>query len=315
MTASAGRIAPAPVEPATASAAVANAPRVDPVAAGYRIPIATPARPGHVLTTLRDAMVAPSSAAGPANVVMQLIDPPVAYGVMESPVESGALYKHPIKRTRTTFTYLAVAVLGTQDDKERYREAVNTAHRQVRSTEKSPVKYNAMDRNLQLWVAMCLYVGFEDTHKLLRGPMSPEQRALFYRDAAPLGTTLQVHPDQWPATPEEFDAAWVELCDTKIAPTPETRDYLRQLVDLTFVGTVPGPFKAFSRFQTAGFLAPKFREAMEITWTPRHQRAFDAFWRLVGTVNRFLPVALTRLPYELLLVDMRTRAKLGRPLV
>ncbi|GAA1005733.1 oxygenase MpaB family protein [Tsukamurella strandjordii] len=314
MTTSAERIVTSPADPAAAHpAAVAGL--VDPVAQGYRIPISTPARAAHVLTTLADSMTAPSSAAGPANVVMQLIDPPVAYGVMESPVESGALYKHPIKRTRTTFTYLAVAVLGTADDKKRYREAVNTAHRQVRSTEKSPVKYNAMDRNLQLWVAMCLYVGFEDTHTLLRGPMSPEQRALFYRDAAPLGTTLQVHPDQWPATPEEFDAVWVELCRTKIAPTPDTRDYLRQLVDLTFVGTVPGPLKAFSRFQTAGFLAPKFREAMEIEWSARDQRLFDGFWRLVGFANRFVPTAIGQLPYRLLLTDMRTRAKLGRPLV
>ena len=69
------------------------------------------------------------------------------------------------------------------------REAVNTAHRQVRSTASSPVKYNAMDRGLQLWVAMCLYIGYEDTHQLLRGRMNREQRALFYRDAAPLGTT------------------------------------------------------------------------------------------------------------------------------
>lgn len=310
MTTSAEPTLASPAQPETAPSV-----RVDPIAAGYRIALPVPERPAHVLTTLADAMDAPSAAAGSANVVMQLINRPVGYGVMESKVESGALYKHPIKRSRTTFTYLAVAVLGDQEDKYRYREAVNTAHRQVRSTAESPVKYNAMDRGLQLWVAMCLYIGFEDTHQLMRGRMSPEQRALFYRDSAPLGTTLQVTPDLWPATPEDFDAKWIELCQKRIDPDEASRAYLRQLVDLAFVGTLPQPAKAFSRFLTAGFLAPKFREAMEIEWTAGDQRRFDLLWRVIAGVNRFVPVALRRLPYDLLLRDMRLRARFGRPLV
>ncbi len=292
----------------------ASSPR-DPVAEGYRIAVAAPLRPAQVLTVLADSLDAPSAAAGPANVVMQLIDPPVAHGVMESRVESGALYKHPVKRSRTTFTYLAVAVLGSTEDRVRYRDAVNTAHRQVRHTDTSPVKYNALDRNLQLWVAMCLYVGFEDTHQLLHGRMSREQRALFYRDSAPLGTTLQVHPDMWPATPEAFDERWIDLCREKIRPTPETRDYLRRLVDLTFVGAVPRPLRAFSRFQTAGFLAPRFRDAMEIEWSARDQRRFDAFWRAIALADRCVPRAVRRLPYRMLLADMRIRHRLGRPLI
>ncbi|MET9326164.1 oxygenase MpaB family protein [Tsukamurella sp. NPDC003166] len=303
----------APLAPASVPAEVGRT--VDPVATGHRIALAVPERRADVLTVLADSMDAPSAAAGPANVVMQLLNPPVAYGVMESRVESGALYKHPIKRSRTTFTYLAVAILGNASDRVRYRTAVDGAHRQVQPTADSPVKYNGMDRNLQLWVAMCLYVGFEDTHQLLRGRMSREQRALFYRDSAPLGTTLQVHPDMWPATPEDFDALWIELCEQKIRPTTETRDYLRQLVDLTFVGAVPGPLKGFSRFQTAGFLAPRFREAMQIEWTAADQRRFDLFWRVLAGVNRLVPLALRRLPYRLLLADMRLRAKLRRPLI
>lgn len=302
--------------PATGAAPSAPPARaVDPVADGYRIAVNTPVRPAHVLTTLSDAADVTSLGAGAANVIMQLVNKPVGYGVMESKVDSGSLYKHPVKRTRTTITYLAVAVLGTATDKLRYREAVNTSHRQVRSTASSPVKYNAMDRGLQLWVAMCLYIGFEDTHQLLRGRMNREQRALFYRDAAPLGTTLQVPADLWPATPDEFDALWVELCATKINPDGPAREYLRQLVDFTFVGDLPQPVKSFNRFLTAGFLAPKFREAMEVEWTDRDQRRFDALWRLVAFSNRFTPLALRRLPYHVLLVDMRLRAKFGRRLV
>src|SRR5246500_1177994 len=66
--------------------------------------------------------------AGPANVIMQLARPGVGYGVMESRVESGRGDRHPIKRARTTFTYLAVATGGSNAQKAAFRQAVNRAH-------------------------------------------------------------------------------------------------------------------------------------------------------------------------------------------
>ena len=97
--------------------------------------------------------------AGPANVIMQLARPGVGYGVMESRVESGRVDLHPIKRARTTFTYLAVATAGSDAQKAAFRRAVNRAHAQVYSTPDSPVQYNAFDLDLQLWVGACLYKG------------------------------------------------------------------------------------------------------------------------------------------------------------
>ena len=145
-----------------------------------------------------DAMDFWSFAAGAANVVMQLARPGVGHGVAESKVESGNLMKHPWKRARTTFQYLAVAILGSEDDRAAFREAVNAAHRHVKSGPSSPVRYNAFDRDLQMWVAACLFVGLEDTYQLLRGEMTADQAQQFYLSAWTLGTTLQVTEDQWP---------------------------------------------------------------------------------------------------------------------
>ena len=67
----------------------------------------------------------------------------------------------------------------------------------------SPIWVNpviSFDRDLQLWVAACLYIGFEDSYQLLHGKMSPEEAEAFYRTSSPLGTTLQVPQDMWPAT-------------------------------------------------------------------------------------------------------------------
>src|SRR5689334_8116208 len=128
---------------------------------------------------LSDALDFWSAAGAAANVIMQMSWPEVGYGVAESRVESGSLVHHPWKRLRTTAQYLTVAILGTDEEKNAYREAVNVAHRQVRSTEDSPVKYNAFNRELQLWVAACLFIFYEDTHQLLYGTMTEEQAETF----------------------------------------------------------------------------------------------------------------------------------------
>jgi len=63
-----------------------------------------PARPSRVVDLLNPAAVLLPA----ANVIMQLASPAVGYGVLESPVDSGNVYKHPFKRARTTGTYTLV---------------------------------------------------------------------------------------------------------------------------------------------------------------------------------------------------------------
>jgi uncharacterized protein (DUF2236 family) len=142
-----------------------------------------------------DGLMGVALLAGPANVIMQLAQPGVGYGVMESRVESGRVDRHPIKRARTTFTYLAVATNGSDEQKAAFRRAVNGAHAQVYSTDESPVKYNAFDTDLQLWVGACLYKGAVDIYRLFVGEMDDESAERHYREGMALATTLQVPAD------------------------------------------------------------------------------------------------------------------------
>jgi uncharacterized protein (DUF2236 family) len=254
-------------------------------------------------------------AAGAANVVMQLSWPEVGYGVAESKVDSGNLLKHPWKRARTTFQYLAVAILGTPDDRAAFQEAVNSAHRHVKSTPESPVRYNAFDRELQMWVAACLFVGVEDTYQLLRGEMTAEQAEQFYRSAWTLGTTLQVTEDQWPLTRAEFDAYWVDAC-TRVSIDTEVRAYLEDLLALRMINPVLAlPFRPLLKFLTVGFLAPVFRDAMGVQWSDFKQRQFERLFLLVALVNRFMPVFIRQGGSYVLLADVRRRVRDHRALV
>lgn len=253
--------------------------------------------------------------AGSANVALQMLGAPgVAYGVMESTVESGRIDKHPFKRGRTTLTYLAVAVLGTEADRAAYREAVNGSHRHVRSTADSPVKYNAFDRDLQLWVAACLYFGLVDTWERLHGPVEEELAERIYQQMAVLGTTLQMRREQWPATREDFYAYFDERIASADIDGP-TRDYVRFLYRFEMFPFWMWPLARVLEFMNVGFTPPALRDKLGLRWGPRRERAFGQVCRTTGAVTRRLPRLLRNMPFNLYLWDIRRRIRAGKPLV
>ncbi|MEV6556047.1 oxygenase MpaB family protein [Nocardia sp. NPDC051756] len=264
---------------------------------------------------LTDALDFWSFAGAAANVAMQMARPGVGYGVAESKVESGSLMQHPWKRARTTTQYLAVAILGTDEERLAYREAVNVAHRQVHSAPGAPVKYNAFDRNLQLWVAACLYIGFEDTYQLLQGRMSDEQAEAFYVSSSTLGTTLQVTEELWPATRAEFDQYWNEAC-AQVSIDEYVGAYLDDLLNLRMIHWyLRLPFRNLLKFLTIGFLAPIFREQLRVEWSAADQRRFEHLFVFVAFVNRFIPRFLRHGGTYSLMADVRRRIRKQKNLI
>ncbi|RLT98570.1 MAG: DUF2236 domain-containing protein [Ketobacter sp.] len=251
---------------------------------------------------------------GPANTIMQLAYPGVGHGVMESRVESGSILLHPIKRARTTLSYLSVAFYGSTEEKLAYRRAINEAHAQVTSTESSPIKYRGLDPNLQLWVAACLFWGHIDVYEKLRGPMSKADQARFYEFAKPLGTTLQVRPDMWPEDIDAFWEYWNETLDTLVIPD-DVKAWLMQLVDLSFLSTfTQKTLGGFAALMTAGFLHPKIRAQMGLPWGPKQERRFNRAIKLMAMVNSPMPRRLRQLPGLVLMWDFRRRLNKGLPL-
>ncbi|MBM7367273.1 oxygenase MpaB family protein [Gordonia hydrophobica] len=250
-----------------------------------------------------------------ANVVMQLGWPEVGYGVMESKVETGALMVHPWKRARTTTQYLAVAILGTDEEKAKFREAVNSAHRHVRDDGRSPVKYNAFNRELQLWVAACLYIGIEDSHQLLSGVMNEEEAEVFYQSCKTLGTSLQVPDEMWPPTRADFDHYWNYACQ-RVVIDDTTCDFLNDLVDLRMIHPlIRLPFANLLRFLTIGFLPPLFHAQLGLEWTDDDRRRFEHLFTFVSVVNKFLPKFIRFGGSRWLLRDLQHRIKHDKAMI
>ncbi len=268
-----------------------------------------------------DGLMGVALLAGPANVIMQLARPGVGYGVMESRVESGRIDLHPIKRARTTFTYLAVATQGSEQQKRAFRRAVDTAHAQVYSApdSKSPVAYNAFDRNLQMWVAACLYKGAVDVYRMFVGEMDEQTAERHYAEGSTLGTTLQVPPSMWPPDRAAFDRYWQESLE-QVHIDDNVREFLYPIA----AGRVPGvtlPAALQRRLDninlliTGGFLPQRFRDEMRLPWDADRQRRFDRLIGLLRTVNHLMPGFVRQFPFNVLLKDLDRRMRTGRPLI
>ena len=267
---------------------------------------------GKVPQELYDLLTPATVSLAGANIIMQLAQLPVGRGVAESTVDSGNLYKHPIKRARTTFGYVMIAVFGTDEERAAIAAAVTDVHRQVRSAPGSTVRYTALDPKMQLWVAACIYRGIEDGYSLLHGAPRAELLDLIYRHGARLATMLQVRAAMWPPDRDAFEDYWAEA-EARIEMDEVTRAYLYDFASLGFLPwPVPGVFGWFHRAVTAGFLPAAFRRELGLPWGPSEQRAFAVNRRFLRVANALTPRPLRALPFDLCMWDMRRRIRNGR---
>ncbi len=264
---------------------------------------------------VRDSICGLALAAAAANVIMQLSRLPIGHGVALSTVDSGRVDKHPIKRLRTTSSFLAVSMLGTEQERLALRAEINRQHVPVRSQPGDAVQYNAFDPELQLWVAACLYKGGEDIYRLLFTHAREDQLDDLYRHGIRFGTTLQVKPEMWPPDRVAFDEYW-RAGVAQIEMDDLTRGYLRGIAGLEFLGApVAKTLGPLNRFLTLGFLPQPFRDELGLPWDERRQRRFEAGMKPAAALTRGLPRPLREFPFNAYLWDTRRRIRSGHPIV
>jgi uncharacterized protein (DUF2236 family) len=251
---------------------------------------------------------------GTANVIMQLSRPEIGYAVKDSVVTEGNLFTSPRRRQRTTVGFLAVAVLGTAEERAAFRRATNRSHARVRSEPGAEPAYRAFDPELQRWVAACIYRGFEESRELVHGPLHGPEREEFYRQGVIFGAMLQMPPELWPPDRSAFEEYWTAgLARTRIDDA--MRDYLLRVVRLEYLGRpVPAVVVRARLWLATGYLPPELRAAMGLDWSPGRQRRFDRFNRALGRVVRLLPAGRQAWPFTRSIADVRLRLAEGRDL-
>lgn len=271
---------------------------------------------------LRDLLTSVGLTNGVANIIMQLSLPPVGHGVSESRVRSGSPRRYPLKRARTTGQYLALSVMGSDDDREVMRKAVAEVHDAVHSRADSPVKYSGNNRELQVWVAMCLFKYYLDQYTLVHGPLDEDTLDALTRAAEPLATGVNVRSSEWPQSFAEYEKRW-EATVPSLAIDPVVRQEFETLSNLTFVGEAWGSIGyALARlggpayqFMTRATLPPEFRALMDWDWTPADERRLERVLKVLRVIDTVINPWALQLFYRLYIADFRLRRRLGRPVL
>lgn len=271
---------------------------------------------------LRDLLTSVGLTNGVANIIMQLSLPPVGHGVSESRVRSGSPRRYPLKRARTTGQYLALSVMGSDDDREVMRKAVAEVHDAVYSRADSPVKYSGNSRELQVWVAMCLFKYYLDQYTLVHGPLEEETLDALTRAAEPLATGVNVRSSEWPQSYAEYEKRW-DATVPSLSIDPVVRHEFETLSNLTFVGEAWGSIGyALARlggpayqFMTRATLPPEFRALMGWDWTATDERRLQRVLKVLRVVDTVINPWALQLFYRLYIADFRLRRRLGRPVL
>ncbi|RDW68811.1 oxygenase MpaB family protein [Aspergillus mulundensis] len=167
--------------------------------------------------------------AGAAAILLQIAHPLVGQGV----ADHSTFASRTISRTQYTQMYIFAMIFGTNQEKAAMKEWVDKAHSRVkgevaRGLRKSEV-YDAMNPELQLWVAATIYVSMVGMYERVYGELPPLRAELVYQAFACMGTSLQVPRDMWPVDRKAFKVYWDDVVNNQLDVTADARGVLDEL--------------------------------------------------------------------------------------
>jgi uncharacterized protein (DUF2236 family) len=215
-------------------------------------------------------------------VLLQVAHPAVARGV----AEHSDFAHRQLDRLRATMTYLYTVAFGTPAERARVSNAVTEVHRTVNGA-----GYDALDPELQLWVAATLY----ETGVLLYERWFGQAGERVYQEYRVLGTALQMPDDLWPENRAAFREYWNEMVGT-IVVGQHGRQVCQDLLYPKKFPLVVRPVLPFNRFVTAGLLPARIRRGYRLRWDPVRQRRFDRVMAGMAVVYPRIPLWIREYP-------------------
>ncbi|KAL3472595.1 hypothetical protein BJX99DRAFT_272831 [Aspergillus californicus] len=167
--------------------------------------------------------------AGAAAILLQIAHPLVGQGV----ADHSTFASRTISRTQYTQMYIFTMIFGTADEKAAVKEWVDKAHSRVKGEVKSGARkddvYDAMNPELQLWVAATIYASMVGMYEKVYGELPPLKAELVYQAFACMGTSLQVPKEMWPVDRKAFKIYWDDMVENHLYVTPHARGVLDEL--------------------------------------------------------------------------------------
>jgi uncharacterized protein (DUF2236 family) len=229
-------------------------------------------------------------AGGGRAILLQIAHPAIGHGVARHSDFAHA----PMERLRGTLRYVYALSHGTAEQIAEVRRTVNRAHATVHDENSTP-SYNAMDGELQLWVAATLYDTAILIYERVFGPLDALSAEEIYRDYAVLGTALQMPAEAWPSDRAAFAIYWASVLGTLEA------DDESLAVSESLLRPRSGPFylrlgMPSVRSTTTALLPETLRSQFRLDWTAKQEARFEKRAARVAAVYRRLPTRIRHWP-------------------
>ena len=262
-------------------------------------------QPDELRQIVREAILI---AGGAVAILLQIAHPGVGAGVREH-----SNFSHrPTNRLRTTMTYIYCMAFGTPEEKKQVIEFVNGAHAPVNGVMKegkgTGKPYNAVDPELQLWVASTLYACGITIYEKVFGKLCLERADQIYREYSVLAVALQVPPEMWPQDRPAFWKYWDDNINT-LDITPAAKEVARDLLwskKLPFYLSAQLPAV---RLLTAEWLPPRMRKEYGLKTSRRRRVLYNVYMSTLKGIYPHMPLFIRTYPLRYYMKDMRKRMK------
>jgi uncharacterized protein (DUF2236 family) len=164
------------------------------------------------------------SIAGLTAVLLQIAHPGVGKGVG---LHSNFSYRF-IERSENTAMYIYTMIFGTEEEKANMKAFVDKRHKYVNDNKKGKT-YDALNPELQLWVAFTLYATYVPAYEELFGKFSDEDREGVLQEFSVMGTSLQVPLSMWPRSVAEADKYWDHIINDVLEITEPCKKTIHEL--------------------------------------------------------------------------------------
>lgn len=220
---------------------------------------------------------------GGAAILLQLAHPAVARGV----ARHSDFSERPLDRLFGTLDYVYTIAFGDEEMVASVVRRVNRAHGPVHGKRAEPA-YNAVDPELQLWVAATLYYAAMQVQDRLLGSLDDASAEAVYLDYAALGARLQMPAELWPSDRDGFERYWEGML-AQLEPSHESRTVVQALMHPRTVPFAARAAMPLIRLVSTGLLPPAVRALHGLHWDSRRQLRFDRVFRITRFVYPRLP--------------------------
>ncbi len=248
--------------------------------------------------------------AGPRALLLQLAHPMVAAGV----AEHSDFRADPWRRLQGTLRSYLTIVYGTTVAARAEIRRLNNLHKGITGP-----GYAARDPELSLWVHATLVDTTILAYEAWLEPLSPADRARYYRETVPIGRAFGVPEALLPTGIEAFDAYVCRMLapDGPVRVSPVARDLADAVLHppigpvVPALGWLPATTYSWTLWPSVGLLPGSVRAEYGFAWGPAQEAV--ASWLVAGW--RFwrplLPRAFRQMP-QAVAADRRVTAGAGR---